>query len=190
MRVFEKDIEPCLQVLRKGGIILYPTDTIWGIGCDATNAAAVQRIFELKKRAESNSMIILLADERALLHYVAALDLEVFNYLDTVTKPTTVVYEGALHLADNVINADGSIGIRIVKDEFCKDLVLQFRKPIVSTSANVSGTPTPKCYSEITDEIKSGVDYIVKYRQDDTTPRQASAVIKWKNGGQVTVIRP
>ena len=190
MKAFEKDIEQCLQVLRAGGIILYPTDTIWGIGCDATNKAAVQRIYKLKKRSESNSMIVLLADERDLLQYVAALDLEVFNYLDTVTKPTTIVYDGALHLADNVVSSDGSVGIRIVKDEFCKDLILRFHKPVVSTSANISGMPTPKFYNEITQEIKNGVDYIVNYRQDDTAPRQASSVIKWKNGGQVTVIRP
>jgi L-threonylcarbamoyladenylate synthase len=190
MKDFEKDIEQCLEVLGDGGIILYPTDTIWGIGGDATNEMTVQKIYKLKKRAESNSMIILLADQRDLLKYVAALDLEVFNYLDNATKPTTIVYDGAIHLAHNLINADGSVGIRVVKDAFCKDLILRFRKPIVSTSANISGLETPRFYSDITDEIKNGVDYIVQYRQNDLIPRQPSSVIKWKNGGQVTVIRP
>ena len=190
MKDFEKDIGQCLEVLRLGGIILYPSDTIWGIGCDATNEMAVQKIYKLKKREESNSMIILLADQRDLLQYVAALDLEVFNYLDSTTKPTTVVYDGAIHLAANIINADGSVGIRVVKDEFCKNLILRFRKPIVSTSANLSGLPSPRFYSDITDEIKKGVGYIVRYRQNDLTPCQPSSVIKWKNGGQVTVIRP
>jgi L-threonylcarbamoyladenylate synthase len=189
MREFEKDIDQCLKVLKEGGLILYPTDTIWGIGCDATNAIAVQKIYQLKKRAESKGMIILLADQRDLLQYVAALDLEVFNYLDTVTRPTTIVYDGAIHLADNLINADGSVGIRVVKDKFCRDLILRFKRPIVSTSANLSGVRSPRFYNEISDEIKNGVDYIVQYRQNDLTPREPSSVIKWKNGGQATVIR-
>lgn len=190
VKKFEDDIVACLDVLRRGGIILYPTDTIWGIGCDATNEAAVQKIFELKQRHESNSMIVLLADQRSLFKYVATLDLEVFDYLENTSKPTTVVYENAVNLADNVINADGTIGIRIVKEEFCKDLVIRFGKPIVSTSANLSGSASPKFYDEISEEIKNGVDYIVRYRQDDTATRQPSSVVKWSTGGKVTVIRP
>jgi L-threonylcarbamoyladenylate synthase len=190
MKIFEKDIEHCLEVLRQGGLVLYPTDTIWGIGCDATHEMAVSRIYRLKQRAETKSMIILLGDQRDLLRYVAALDLEVFNYLDSVSKPTTVVYDGAIHLASNLVNADGSIGIRVTRDEFCRDLVLRFRKPIVSTSANLSGQPAPRFFDEIQDEIKKGVDYIVRYRQEDHEPKQASSVVKWKNGGEVTIIRP
>ena len=123
---FEPDIEQSLKVLRAGGLILYPTDTIWGIGCDATNEDAVEKVYSLKKRPDNKSLIILLADERDLLSYVSAPDLEVFSYLKNVQKPTTVIYDGAISLADNVINEDGSIGIRIVKDSFCKHLIKRF----------------------------------------------------------------
>ena len=152
----EQDIQSALQTLRYGGIILYPTDTIWGIGCDATNEVAVQKIYELKQRPDHKSMIVLLAAERDLLQYIAAPDMEVFNYLDSVTKPTTIIYEGALGLADNLLGADGSVGIRVVKDEFCKHLIKRLGKPIVSTSANLSGKPAPRFYSEIDPVIKAG----------------------------------
>jgi L-threonylcarbamoyladenylate synthase len=190
VKEFEKDIEPCLKVLKEGGIILYPTDTIWGIGCDAKNENAVRKIYQLKKRSESKAMIVLLADQRDLLQYVATLDLGVFDYLDTVTRPTTIVYDGAIHLAENLVHSDGSAAIRIVKDEFCRDLVLRFRKPIVSTSANISGDPSPGSYDEITDAVKKGVDYIVQYKRNDQRQAQLSSVVKWKNGGGITVIRP
>ena len=185
---FEKDIEKCLEVLRTGGLILYPTDTIWGIGCDATNEKAVERIYKLKKRSDEKAMIVLVADEKDIMQYVAAPDLSLFDYLDKTAKPTTVVYDGALGFADNLTGKDGSIAIRICKEEFCRHLIKRFRKPIVSTSANVSGMTSPKIFKEITDEIKNGVDYIVKYKQDDETPAQPSSLIKWNNGN-ITVLR-
>ncbi len=185
---FSADIESCLQVLQAGGIILYPTDTVWGLGCDATNAAAVEKIFALKQRPGAKSMIVLLADERDLLQYVAAPDLQVFDYLDSVAKPTTVVYDGIIGLAENLLSADGSAGIRIVKEDFCKHLIKRFRKPIVSTSANTSGAATPADFAAISSGIKQGVDYIVNYRQQDRAPAEPSAVVKWTNG-QVEVIR-
>ena len=185
---FLPDIERCLQVLQEGGVILYPTDTVWGLGCDARNAAAVEKIFFIKQRAEAKSLIVLLADERDLLQYVAAPDLQVLDYLDTVTKPTTVVYDGIIGLAENVLAPDGSAGIRIVKEAFCKHLIKRFRKPIVSTSANISGEPTPSDFSSLSPAIKSAVDYIVEYRQTDTEPATPSAVVRWKNG-MVEVIR-
>ena len=185
----EKDIQSALQTLRTGGIILYPTDTIWGIGCDATNEKAVQKIYELKQRPDHKSMIVLLAAERDLLQYVAAPDMEVFNYLDTVIKPTTVIYEGALGLADNLLGADGTVGIRIVKDEFCKHLIKRLSKPLVSTSANLSGKQSPQVYSEIDPVIKSGVDYQVQYRQEDNSPKQPSSIVKWNKDASVTIIR-
>lgn len=185
---FSKDIDRCLEVLHSGGIILYPTDTIWGLGCDATNAAAVEKIFSIKQRPEAKSLIVLLADERDVLQYVAAPDLQVFDYLDTVSKPTTVVYENVIGLADNLLAADGSAGIRIVKEPFCKHLIKRFRKPIVSTSANISGEPAAPDFFSISPLIKSAVDYIVEYRQDDRVPTTASAVVKW-NRGRVEVIR-
>lgn len=190
MKDYQDDIEQCLRVLRSGGLILYPTDTIWGIGCDATNPQAVDRIYRLKQREESKSMIVLLADQRDLLKYVAALDLQVFDYLDSLSRPTTVIYDGAVQLADNLVHADGSIGIRIVQDAFCRDLVLRLKKPLVSTSANISGMPAPRFYEEIAAEIRDGVDYIVHYRRDDREPKQPSSVVKWQSGGNITVIRP
>ncbi|MEP7278901.1 MAG: L-threonylcarbamoyladenylate synthase [Bacteroidota bacterium] len=186
---FLEDIDRCIEVLQSGGVILYPTDTVWGLGCDATNAASVEKVFEIKKRPGAKSMIVLLAAERDVLQYVAAPDLQIFDYLDTVSKPTTVIYDGIIGLADNLLAEDGSVGIRIVKETFCKHLVKRFRKPIVSTSANISGEPTPANFSAVNIAIKSGVDYIVDYRQQDQTPAQPSSVIKW-NHGNIEIIRP
>jgi L-threonylcarbamoyladenylate synthase len=176
---FESDILNCLETLKKGGLILYPTDTIWGIGCDATNAEAVEKIYSLKKRSDEKSMIVLVAGEKEIVKYVAQPDLEIFNYLNTVQKPTTVIYQGAIGLADNLVAKDGSIAIRICQDEFCKHLIRRFRKPIVSTSANVSGERFPKNFSEINAGIRTGVDYVVQYRQNDHTPSAPSTLIKW-----------
>jgi L-threonylcarbamoyladenylate synthase len=186
---FTKDIEACLKVLHEGGLILYPTDTIWGIGCDATNEAAVAKIYQLKKRADEKSMIILLAAEKDLLQYVTQPHPGVFDYLNTIKKPTTVIYEGAINLADNLVNQDGSIAIRIVKEEFCKQLIKRFRKPLVSTSANISGNPAPVNFSVIDDAIKNGVDFIVQHRQDDVTPATPSTIVKWNADGSVAVLR-
>ena len=186
---FEKDIEKCLETLKSGGLILYPTDTVWGIGCDASNEKAVEKVYKLKRRSDEKAMIVLVADERDIMQHVAAPDLSLFDHLDKTTKPTTVVYEGALGFADNLVPKDGSIAIRICKDEFCRQLIKRFRKPIVSTSANISGMPAPKIFNEITDEIKNGVDYIVQHRQQDKISAQPSSLIKWDNGA-VTVLRP
>ena len=186
---FENDIEKCLEVLRNGGLILYPTDTIWGIGCDATNEKAVEKVYQLKKRSDEKALIVLVTDERDVMQHVAAPDLSLFDHLATTLKPTTVIYDGAIGFADNLIGNDGSIAIRICNDEFCRHLLKRFRKPIVSTSANISGMPSPKNFKEISGEIKSGVDYVVQYRKDDETPAQPSSLIKWDNG-KVTVIRP
>ena len=186
---FEKDIEKCLETLKSGGLILYPTDTVWGIGCDATNEKAVEKIYKLKKRSDEKAMIVLVAAEKDIMLHVAAPDLSLFDYLDKTTKPTTVVYEGALGFADNLVAKDGSIAIRISKEEFCRRLIKRFRKPIVSTSANISGMPAPKFFKEISDEIKNGVDHIVRYKQEDETSTQPSSLIKWNNGN-VTILRP
>ncbi|MBI5373529.1 MAG: threonylcarbamoyl-AMP synthase [Sphingobacteriales bacterium] len=187
---FEQDIEPCLSVLRNGGLILYPTDTIWGIGCDATNEKAVERVYRLKQREEQRSMIILLADERSLLQYVAAPDPAVFDYLEQLEKPTTLVFEGALGLPANLVNEDGSIGIRVVRDDFCRHLIRRLGRPLLSTSANISGSPAPANFTEISPAILAGVDYTVTYRRNDLTPRQPSAVVKWNRNGTQTILRP
>ena len=188
MTVMEKDIDISLQVLRKGGIILYPTDTVWGIGCDATDERAVERIFNLKMRPPRRSMIVLVADEKDILKYTAATDLQAFDYLQNVQKPTTMIFDHAIGLAENLLPEDGSIGIRMVKEEFCRHLLKRFKKPIVSTSANISGQPTPAYYDEITRDIIEGVDYVVHYRRDDRTSASPSSVVRWKNG-KLEIIR-
>jgi L-threonylcarbamoyladenylate synthase len=188
--LFNADIEACLRVLESGGLILYPTDTIWGIGCDATSEAAVEKIFTLKKRIETKALIVLIADERSLLQYVASPHIEVFDYIQGVSKPTTIIYENAIGLAGNLLAEDGSVGIRICADEFCNHLIKRFRKPIVSTSANVSGFPPPKVFSDIDIAVKEGVDYVVHYRQDDMTPLEPSAVVKSNKDGSFTILRP
>lgn len=185
----EQDIERCLQVLKEGGLILYPTDTVWGIGCDATNGQAVAKVYALKQREDEKALIVLVAEERDVLQYTAAPDLAVFDYLKQTLKPTTVIYEGAIGLAANLTGKDGSIGIRICNEPFCRQLLKRFRKPLVSTSANISGSPAPRIFSEVSEEIKAGVDHIVAYRQDDTCIAAPSSVIKWNNG-KVEVLRP
>ena len=179
---FETEVEEALDVLKKGGVILYPTDTIWGIGCDATSEEAVMRIYQLKKREDSKSMIILMADEREVLRYVAAPDLAVFDFLEEQTRPTTIIFEGAIGLPSNLIAADGSIAIRIVKDPFCRHLIRRLRKPIVSTSANISGQASPASFADIPLQIIKAVDHVVKWRQDDHSNSLPSQIIRWVNG--------
>jgi L-threonylcarbamoyladenylate synthase len=187
MTDFSEDIEHCLAALEKGDTILYPTDTIWGLGCDATNANAVEKIYAIKERPANKSMIVLVADERDVLQYVSGLDLQVFDYLEQVQKPTTVIYDGAIGLADNVINADGSVAIRIVKEPFCKHLIKRFRRPIVSTSANISGQEAPSVFNQVSEVVKQGVGYIVKYRQEEMKPAEPSSIIRWKEGKAITI---
>jgi L-threonylcarbamoyladenylate synthase len=183
------DIDKALEVLNKGGIILYPTDTIWGIGCDATNADAVKRIYELKRRADSKSMLVLTDNAARLASYVNEVPEVAYDLIELTNKPLTIIYDGAKNLAANLIAEDGSVGIRVTNETFSKTLCTRFRKPIVSTSANVSGEPSPACFVEISDDIKNGVDYIVAFRQDDTTKAAPSGIIKLGAGGQVKVIR-
>ena len=190
MTGFEEDIEQCIQALNNSGLILYPTDTVRGIGCDATNADAVSSLYALKRRADEKAMIILLADEMDIPRYVTEPNPKVFDYIKGIHKPTTFVYEGGVGLAENVIQKDGSVAIRITKDPFCKKLIRKFGKPIVSTSANVSGYPAPSVFRDIDVLIKNGVDYIVQHRQDDLTPAVPSAVVKWNADGSLTIIRP
>jgi L-threonylcarbamoyladenylate synthase len=186
---FDDDIKESLRVLHEGGIILYPTDTIWGIGCDATNEKAVAKIYRLKQRSDEKSMVVLVADEKTITEYVTQSDLKIFDYIKGIYKPTTVIYNGAVGLASNVIAKDGTAAIRIVKDDFCRLLIQQFKKPIVSTSANISSYPPPAVFTDIDSAIKNGVDYIVQHRQDDLTLSSPSAIIKWKDDGSLTIIR-
>ncbi|HEY8389056.1 MAG TPA: L-threonylcarbamoyladenylate synthase [Parasegetibacter sp.] len=180
--IFQHEVEQALQVLREGGTILYPTDTVWGIGCDATNEEAVEKIFSIKERPANRSCIILLADERDLIQYVAALDLSVFNYLDSLDSPTTIIFDDAVGIAENAVAEDGSVAIRIVKEPFCKNLIKRLRKPLISTSANISGAPTPASFADISPEIKQRVDHIVRLRQDENSSAKPSSIVRWNDG--------
>jgi L-threonylcarbamoyladenylate synthase len=186
---FEYDIVCCLETLRRGGIILYPTDTIWGIGCDATDPDAVGKIFDLKQRPGAKSMIVLLADPRDINRYTSRPQPYIAEYLEKTTRPTTVIYEAALGFAENLVSDDGSIAMRIVQEDFCRHLIKRFRKPLVSTSANISGEDPPENFAGISDEIKQGVDYIVRYRQQDDQPFRASAIVRFSKSGEPTILR-
>ena len=186
---FEHDIVSCLDTLRNGGIILYPTDTIWGIGCDATNASAVQRIFDLKQRPHVKSMIVLLSDGMEVNRYTSRPEPYIMEYLEKAISPTTVIYDGALGLAENLVASDGSIAMRIVKDDFCRHLIKRLRKPLVSTSANFSGHIAPQSFSHVKDEIIFGVDYVVKYRQTDERPAMPSSVVRFNKLGEPVILR-
>ena len=187
--IYKDEIKKCLEILRSGGIILYPTDTIWGIGCDATNEIAVQKIYQLKKRTEEKSMIILVDTENMLAQYVKEIPDAAFQFIECYDTPLTIIYSDARNLAKNVVGSDGSIGIRITKDIFCGQLINQFRKSLVSTSANISGEKTPNSFHDISDEILSGVDYIVNLRQHETAQNKPSTIIKVEVNGVFKIIR-
>jgi len=189
MFLMEEDIANALEVLRDGGLILYPTDTVWGIGCDATNSNATSKIYALKKRADTKAMIMLVPEEQWILDYVETASPIVVDYIKGISKPTTVIYENAKNLADNLIGADGTIAIRICKADFAYKLMKAFGKPIVSTSANIAGLPTPMCFKDISLDMIEGVNYVVRSHQEDTTLKQPSAIVKWEQD-QLIVIRP
>ncbi len=186
---FRDDIREAVKVLRAGGIILYPTDTIWGLGCDATNEEAVKKIYALKQRPDSKSLLVLTDHIAKLERIVEEVPEVAYDLIDLSEKPLTIIYSGAKNLAPNLIAEDGSVGIRLTKENFSKALCEAFRMPIVSTSANISGQPSAQNFSEISEEIKKGVDYIVKYRQDDKSKATPSSIIKLEKGGLVKIIR-
>ncbi|MBN2484671.1 MAG: threonylcarbamoyl-AMP synthase [Bacteroidales bacterium] len=183
------DILRALEVLRNGGLILYPTDTIWGIGCDATNTGAVAKIYDIKKRADSKSMLVLVDTENRLAQYIDKVPEIAWQLIEVADKPMTIIYPGAKNLAENLVADDGSVGIRLVKDEFCKKLIERFKKPIVSTSANISGDRPPAVFNDIPEEIKQGVDYIVEWRQDNLSHATPSSIIKIDASGRFSIIR-
>lgn len=186
---FEEDLIKTLKALQSGGIILYPTDTIWGIGCDATNYKAVEKVYRIKNRNEAKSLIVLLDNFDNLSTYIEKVPDITFDLLASITNPVTIIYSNARKLANNVIAPDGTIAIRIVKDDFCKELIRRFGKPIVSTSANLSGSESPAVFSQITDEIKKAVDYTVSYKQDYFNRSKPSTIIRLRDDGLYTVIR-
>lgn len=183
-----EEVKKCVAILRKGGTILYPTDTVWGIGCDATNEAAVKRIFEIKKRLSQKAMVILVSDASQLDGY-AEIPEVAKDLVEYAENPLTIVYPGAKRIARALISEDGSIAIRVVKDEFCEMVINNIRKPLVSTSANISGEDSPAFFDEISDEIKSKVDYIVPLRQSERRKRTPSKIIKLGMNGAIEIIR-
>lgn len=184
-----EDIKQACEVMERGGVILYPTDTIWGIGCDATNATAVQRVYEIKQRADSKALIVLTDSEAKVEYYVTEVPETAWQLLDVAVKPLTLIYPGARNLAPNLLAEDGSIAIRITRESFSQQLCRRFKKAIVSTSANISGTPSPHNFAEISDEIKNAVDYIVEARRDETDESTPSSIIKLGDDGTIKIIR-
>jgi L-threonylcarbamoyladenylate synthase len=189
MKKFENDIINSINVLEQGGIILYPTDTIWGIGCDATNSNAIKKIYLLKKREEKKSIIILLAHKSDIKNYVLRPSKKIIDFIAQQKKPTTAIFEGAINLAGDLVNSNGSVAIRIVKDEFCKMLIQRLQKPLVSTSANISGDLSPGNFKMVSVKIKNGVDYIVQHRQNELKISKPSSIIKLNSVKEIEKIR-
>lgn len=183
-----KELGKALTVLKQGGLILYPTDTVWGIGCDATNHEAIQKIFKLKRREDSKTMICLVCNLDMLKSLVEEIPNNALDIIKYAQKPTTIIYDRPKLVAENLIANDNSLAIRLVKHDFCQTLIKRFKKPIVSTSANISGKPTPKTFKEIENEILKGVDYIVNLEQNNSAANPSS-IIKLSNNGEVKIIR-
>lgn len=186
---YREDIEKACEIMHNGGIILYPTDTIWGIGCDATNPEAVRKVYDIKHRIDSKALITLVDSPAKVNAFVQDMPEIAWDLIDLATKPLTIIYDKARNLAENLIAEDGSVGIRVTNEPFSKDLCMRFKKPIVSTSANISGEPSPQNFSEISEEIKSAVDYIVKFRQNEKEKAKPSSIIKLGNKGEINIIR-
>lgn len=185
----EDDIKKAVEVMRQGGVILYPTDTVWGIGCDATNAEAVARVYAIKHRDDSKALICLVDSDARMEKYIRNIPNVAWELLDAVTNPTTVILDNAVNLAPNLIAEDGSIGMRITNEPFSHELCYRFQKPIVSTSANVSGEPAAQNYGDISQEILDAVDYVCWSRRQEHKPHKPSSIIKLSHDGQVTIIR-
>ena len=188
-RYDETDLREAVRILKEGGIILYPTDTVWGIGCDATNEDAVRKIYELKQREDSKSMLVLVGSEGMLQRTVRSVPDIAWQLIDVAVNPMTIIYDHPTGVADNLKAEDGSLGIRITSERFSRALCERLRRPIVSTSANVSGKPTPSTFSEISSLIKNGVDYVCRYRQKDKASGRPSNIIKITRENIVKVIR-
>lgn len=185
----DEDIKKAVEVMRQGGVILYPTDTIWGIGCDATNEEAVKKVYEIKKRADSKAMICLVDTPDRVQRYVQEIPAVAWDLMELAEKPLTIIFDGAKNLAPNLLAEDGSVGIRVTREEVSNQLCYRFQKPVVSTSANISGEPSAACFAEISEEIRNAVDYIMESRQKETRKCQSSSIIKLGVGGEIQIIR-
>lgn len=188
MTDYTHEIEKSISILKRGGLLLYPTDTVWGIGCDATNADAIEKIFVLKQRPEKKALLCLVSDFRMLNKFVEEVPEVAYDILNKAKRPTTIIYDKPIRIAENLVAEDNTLGIRITKNEFCQQLLRKFKKPLVSTSANISGEETPNSFSQISQEILKGVDYIVNLPELNYNSKP-SAIIKLSNNGQVEVIR-
>lgn len=187
---FDKDdMAQAVKTLREGGVILYPTDTIWGIGCDATNPEAVNRVYEIKKRSDSKALIVLANSEAMIANHVGQTPEVAWSVIELATSPITIIFDNGKNLAHNLLAADGSIAFRLSREEFSSQLCFHLRKPVVSTSANISGQPSPKSFHDISREIIDAVDYVVKYRQDDCTPVNPSSIVRIGSDSTVKIIR-
>lgn len=185
----KEDIRKAVDCMRSGGVILYPTDTVWGLGCDATNEEAVKKIFQMKRRADSKSMLILVDSVRMLERVVDELPDVAEQLIEAVVEPLTVIYDGATGIAPSLIAEDGSVGVRITGEEYSRSICKLLGRPVVSTSANFSGERTPSIFPEISEEIKEKADYIADYRRDDREKRKPSRIIKLGKGGEIKIIR-
>lgn len=185
----QDDIKKAVEVMKNGGVILYPTDTVWGIGCDATNAEAVAKVYKIKQRDDSKALICLVDSDARLQRYVRNAPEVAWNVMELSTKPTTVIFDEAVNLAPNLIAEDGSIAMRITNEEFSKELCYRFQKPIVSTSANISGQPAAQNYCDISEELLNAVDYVCFSRRQEHKPHTPSSIIKIKNNGEIDIIR-
>jgi L-threonylcarbamoyladenylate synthase len=188
--MIDSEVKAAARVILSGGVLLYPTDTIWGIGCDATNPDAVQKIYEIKKRADNKSMLVLVPGVEMLRSFVESIPEKALELISNTTRPTTIIYPGAINLAPNLLAEDGSVGIRITSDDFCRKLIEKTGFPIVSTSANTSENPAPESFGTIDSEIKQKVDHVVNWRQKEITPSAPSTIIKLDEDGRSTILRP
>lgn len=185
----QEDIRNAIETMKKGGVILYPTDTVWGIGCDATNAEAVAKVYKIKHRDDSKALICLVDSDARLQRYIRNVPDVAWDLLEFATKPTTVILDNAVNLPENLIASDGSIAMRITREEFSKELCYRFQKPIVSTSANISGEPAAQNYGDISKEIIEAVDYVCWTRRQEHKPHTPSSIIKLSEDGEVKIIR-
>ena len=185
----QEDIKKAIEVLRKGGVILYPTDTVWGIGCDATNADAVKRVYEIKHRDDSKALICLVDSDARVQRYVRNVPDVAWDVFELATKPTTIILDDAVNLAPNLVAEDGSIAMRITREPFSKELCYRFQKPLVSTSANISGEPAAQNYCDISEELLNAVDYVCWSRRQEHKPHTPSSIIKLAKDGTVSIIR-
>ncbi len=184
-----EDIRRAVEVLRQGGLILYPTDTIWGIGCDATNEDAVRRVYQLKKRDDSKSLICLVDSANRLQLYTRSVPEVAWNLIEYAEKPLTLILDGAVNLAPNLIAEDGSVGMRVTRERISHELCYRFQKAVVSTSANISGEPSPANFTEVSKEVADGVDYVMLCRQNDLSKAKPSQIIKLGRNGEMKIIR-